>query len=74
MSTIPKTDWRREFVVCQHVADLDAKGDPKGPKTDGLRHHRFDVCCQECADKGFLGNDDLALTNLPNGLCVGAFK
>lgn len=66
-------DWRTLYVVCEHVAELPHGGDPMGPKTDGLRHQGFAVCCQACYEAGFLGGA-LETTNEPNGLCVGRLK
>ncbi len=66
-------DWRREYVVCEHVAALPNGGDPKGPKTDGLRHDGMDVCCQACYEAGFLGAP-LEITTEPSGLAVGRLK
>lgn len=70
VGAVPTNDWRRQYVVCEHVAALP-NGDDGGPPTDGLRHRQFDVCCEACYMAGFLNNAELQVTTQANGLAVG---
>lgn len=55
-------DWRKEYVICEHVA-TDAAA--------GTRHSGFRVCCDGCRDGGFLTTEHLALDEKhPSGYCV----
>ncbi len=55
-------DWRRDFIVCEHVAD-DARIETQG---HGLR-----VCCLACFERTvFLQSEDIHTYGI-GGLTVG---
>ena len=66
-------DWRRDYVVCEHLA---ASADV--PSTEGTRHRGFRVCCEACwgivdpeGRPRFLFDEDLDREERADGLCIG---
>jgi len=57
------TDWRINYVICEHVA-ADEKA--------GTRHSGFRVCCDACWKDGFLTAEPFKHTERADGLCIGS--
>ena len=57
----PRTDWRKDYVVCEHVA---------ADESIEIRGRGFRACCRTCNAQGFLDAPNLEKTT-EDGLCVG---
>jgi len=58
-----KKDWRKDYVICEHVAK---------DQELGQRHKGFRVCCVECDENGFLDKD--LDTHMKGKLSIGKIK
>ena len=68
--TTERYDWRKEYVLCEHVARMTPD---EADKNDGTKHSGFRVCCVACWEQGFLRRDDLTPEADVNGYAVRGF-